>query len=248
MQENKYNDDVFFEKYKKMLRSQKGLEGAGEWSTLKNILPDFKNKRVLDLGCGYGWHCMYSVQNGACSAVGIDLSQKMIDTAREKSKTYKNIEYKVLSIEDIDFAQNSFDVVISSLALHYIQDFETLCKKINLILTDKGSFIFSVEHPIFTAQGSQKWVKDNDGNNLFWAVDNYFYEGERKADFLGETVTKHHKTLTTYLNGLLRNGFEIKEIVEPMPDKNLIETIPEMKDEMRRPMMLIVNAKKHNKA
>lgn len=56
MPQNKYDDDAFFEKYAQMERSQKGLSGAGEWPTLKKMLPDFHNKKVLDLGCGYGWH------------------------------------------------------------------------------------------------------------------------------------------------------------------------------------------------
>ena len=46
--ENKYDDDIFFQKYSQMSRSQKGLAGAGEWETLKKMLPDFKGKRVLD--------------------------------------------------------------------------------------------------------------------------------------------------------------------------------------------------------
>ena len=54
MQENKYDNDVFFAKYCQMDRSQKGLEGAGEWATLEPMLPDFAQKRVLDLGCGFG--------------------------------------------------------------------------------------------------------------------------------------------------------------------------------------------------
>lgn len=45
-----------------MSRSQQGLAGAGEWETLKKLLPDFKEKRVLDLGCGYGWHCIYAME------------------------------------------------------------------------------------------------------------------------------------------------------------------------------------------
>ena len=57
MKENKYDDERFFQKYSQMLRSQKGLQGAGEWSELQKILPDFNGKQVLDLGCGYGWHC-----------------------------------------------------------------------------------------------------------------------------------------------------------------------------------------------
>ena len=47
MKENKYDDEVFFEKYKQMERSQKGLEGAGEWETLQALLPDFAGKRLL---------------------------------------------------------------------------------------------------------------------------------------------------------------------------------------------------------
>lgn len=55
MKENKYDDNIFFQKYSQMSRSQQGLAGAGEWETLRKLLPDFKDKRVLDLGCGYGW-------------------------------------------------------------------------------------------------------------------------------------------------------------------------------------------------
>ena len=61
--------------------------------------------------------------------------------------------------------------------------------------------------------------------------------------FLGEKVTKYHRTLTTYLNTLLSNGFIINHIVEPQPPENMMD-IPGMQDEMRRPMMLIVSANK----
>ena len=67
--ENKYDDDIFFQKYSQMSRSQQGLAGAGEWETLRKLLPDFKDKRVLDLGCGYGWHCIYAMEHGASSVV-----------------------------------------------------------------------------------------------------------------------------------------------------------------------------------
>ena len=48
MKENKYDDNIFFQKYSQMSRSQQGLAGAGEWETLRKLLPDFKDKRVLD--------------------------------------------------------------------------------------------------------------------------------------------------------------------------------------------------------
>ena len=65
MKENKYDNGGFFQKYSQMNRSIYGLEGAGEWSELQKLLPDFQGKRVLDLGCGYGWHCLYAAQHGS---------------------------------------------------------------------------------------------------------------------------------------------------------------------------------------
>lgn len=243
MKENKYDDEIFFEKYSEMGRSKEGLIAAGEWDTLKNLLPDFHGKHMLDLGCGYGWHCIYAMEQGADSAVGIDISNKMLKVAREKTK-FPQVEYQCTAMEDMDFPKESFDIVLSSLALHYIESFDFIAKKVYSFLKPGGVFIFSAEHPVFTAYGSQDWYYDDNGNILHFPVDNYYYEGKRTANFLGESVTKYHKTLTTYLNGLLENGFEIRNVVEPMPTPEMMETVPGMKDEMRRPMMLIVSAVK----
>ena len=243
MKQNKYDDDVFFNKYSNMERSKNGLEGAGEWYELKKMLPDFKDKMVLDLGCGFGWHCRYAAENGAKSVIGIDISQKMLSEAKSKTK-YGNIEYICMPIEDIDFPEESFDVVISSLALHYVKSFEDVLVRVYKCLSKGGDFVFSVEHPIFTAQGPQDWYYDGKGNILHWPVDHYFTEGIRNAKFLGEEVIKYHRTLTTYLNSLIKLGFEITGVVEPKPAENMLNTVPGMLDELRRPMMLLVSARK----
>jgi len=243
MKQNKYDDDVFFNKYSNMNRSKNGLEGAGEWHELKKMMPNFKDKRVLDLGCGFGWHCRYAVENGARSAIGIDISQKMLSEAKSKTK-YGNIEYICMPLEDIDFPEESFDVVISSLALHYVKSFEDVLVRVYKCLSKGGDFVFSVEHPIFTAQGPQDWYYDGKGNILHWPVDHYFTEGIRNAKFLGEEVIKYHRTLTTYLNSLIKLGFEITGVVEPKPAENMLNTVPGMLDELRRPMMLLVSARK----
>lgn len=242
MQENQYDNPVFFEKYSQMPRSKEGLNGAGEWETLKGLLPDFAGKRVLDLGCGYGWHCIYALEQGAKSVTGIDLSEKMLAVAREKTRS-PQARYLRMPIEEIDFAENSFDIVLSSLALHYVASFEEVAKRVSRCLTAGGAFVFSAEHPVFTAHGTQDWYYDAEGKILHFPVDNYFYEGERTARFLGEEVVKYHKTLTTYLDGLLTNGFEIRRVAEPQPPAHMME-LEGMRDEMRRPMMLIVSARK----
>lgn len=243
MKENKYDDEKFFEKYSRMDRSVKGLAGAGEWHALKKMLPDFKGRRVLDLGCGFGWHCRYAAEHGAAAVVGIDISAKMLEEARLKTHS-DIIDYIRVPVEEINFPNGSFDIVFSSLTFHYIESFENICRKIYDVLSDGGDFVFSVEHPVFTAYGTQNWYRDEDGNILHWPVDRYFSEGRRHADFLGEEVVKYHKTMTTYINTLLKTGFALKELTEPMPSDEMLETVPGMKDELRRPMMLLIAAKK----
>ncbi|QNM06705.1 class I SAM-dependent methyltransferase [Qiania dongpingensis] len=242
MKENKYDNDIFFEKYSGMERSKQGLAGAGEWEILEPLLPDFHGKRVLDLGCGYGWHCIYAMEHGAASVTGIDLSEKMLEVARKKT-AYSQVRYIQMPIEEIDFEKDSFDVVLSSLAFHYVKSFPETLDKVSSCLVSGGDFIFSAEHPIFTSYGTQDWYYGASGEILHFPVDRYFYEGERKARFLGEEVTKYHKTLTTYLETLLTGGYELLHVVEPQPPARMM-SMEGMKDEMRRPMMLIVSARK----
>lgn len=241
MKENKYDDEDFFNRYSGMSRSADGLKGAGEWHAFRRLFPDLKGKRLLDLGCGFGWHCRYAVEQGAVSALGIDLSRKMIEGAKQRNSS-PFIEYRCMAIEDYEYPETSFDVVVSSLAFHYLESFDDICRKVNRTLVPGGSFVFSVEHPVFTAYGTQDWIYDEASNPLYWPVDHYFREGKRTASFLGTEVTKYHKTLTTYMAGLLNNGFEITGVVEPEPDKALFGVIPGMENELRRPMMLLVSA------
>lgn len=242
MKENKYDNEVFFRKYSEMLRSQKGLAGAGEWPALQKLLPDFSGRRVLDLGCGYGWHCKYAADHGAAYVLGTDLSERMLERAAAQNGG-TGIEYRRAAMEDLQFPEGSFDVVLSSLALHYVQDFHQMTKNICAWLKSGGVFVFSVEHPVFTAYGSQDWYYGEDGQILHFPVDNYYIEGVRDAVFLGEHVIKYHRTLTTYLDALLQSGFTLTHVVEPQPPKDML-SLPGMRDELRRPMMLLVAAQK----
>ena len=243
MKQNKYDDPVFFEKYSRMERSQRGLEAAGEWTILRAMLPDFRGKRVLDLGCGYGWHCSYAARQGALSVIGVDISEKMLEKAR-KEHGAPNISYIRAAMEDADFEPSSFDVALSSLAMHYVPSFEGIAEKVRGFLAPGGDFVFSAEHPVFTAEGSQDWFYDAGGNILHFPLDRYFDEGLRNTRFLNEEVVKYHRTLTTYIQTLIGCGFEITGVQEPRPPEHLLKAYPSMAEELRRPMMLIISARK----
>ena len=217
MKENRYDDKEFFLAYSRMMRSEKGLEGAGEWPELERHLPDFSGKRVLDLGCGYGWHDAYAVQHGAEYVLATDISSRMLERAMEINSN-SAIEYRRVAMEDLELPDSSFDIVISSLAFHYISDFPSMARKVHSWLRPGGAFVFSAEHPVFTAEGSQDWCYGEDGD-----------------------IKQYHRTLTTYVRSLLSAGFRILDIAEPQPPESMME-LDGMKDEMRRPMMIIFSA------
>ncbi|MBQ1271160.1 MAG: SAM-dependent methyltransferase, partial [Clostridia bacterium] len=99
-----------------------------------------------------------------------------------------------------------------------------------------GVFLFNIEHPTFTAGVNQQFAADGT-----WPVTDYYYPGERITDFLGHEVKKYHHTLTQILNGLLKIGFVIEAVEEAMPPEQWRDQMPE---EMKRPMMLLVRARK----
>lgn len=237
---NEYDNKDFFEEYAKMPRSREGLIAAGEWHQLKPLFPNLEGKNVLDLGCGYGWHCKYSVEKGAARVLGLDLSKKMIEEAKKRNMD-ERIEYNVCGIEDYEYPENAWDFVVSNLALHYIKDIEDIFQKVHRTLKPKGVFLFNIEHPVFTAGVGQDWIYTKEGKPQYWPIDNYFMSGERKTHFLGCDVIKQHHTLTQILMGLLNNGFEIDVVEEAKPSKEMM-SIPGMKDELRRPMMLLIKA------
>ena len=237
---NTYDNEMFFEEYGKMSRSRYGLSAAGEWHQLKPLFPSLQGKTVLDLGCGYGWHCAYAVEQGAVQVLGLDLSRKMIEEAKRRN-TRAQITYRVCGIEEYEYPETMWDCVVSNLALHYIENLEKLFQMVYRTLKPHGVFIFNIEHPVFTAGVGQDWIYTEAGTPKYWPIDDYFIPGERHTHFLGCDVVKQHHTLTQILMGLLHHGFELKAVIEAEPSEELME-IPGMKDELRRPMMLLVKA------
>ena len=232
---NQYDNPEFFAAYSQMPRSQYGLEGAGEWHQLEPLFPELSGKTILDLGCGYGWHCKYAADHDAASVLGIDQSSLMIEEAKRRNPS-ERIEYRVCDIHEFDYPEETYELVVSNLVLHYIKDLQQIYRLIHRTLKPGGVLLFNIEHPTFTAGVNQQFSADGT-----WPVTDYYYPGVRTTHFLNHEVKKYHHTLTQILNGLLQTGFVIEAVEEAMPPEQWRGQMPE---EMRRPMMLLVRARK----
>lgn len=85
MTQNIYDDPGFFEGYSRLQRSINGLAGAAEWPAIRALMPDMKGLDVVDLGCGFGWFCRWTAEQGAASVLGLDVSEKCWN-ARERKR------------------------------------------------------------------------------------------------------------------------------------------------------------------
>src|SRR5271166_2692224 len=150
MTQNIYDNPEFFEGYSRLGRSVDGLDGAAEWPALRALLPKMRGLSVLDLGCGFGWFCLWAREQGAAEVLGIDVSEKMLARARAAT-TDAAITYAKADMERLDLPEASFDLAYSSLALHYIENLDGLLANVHGALVPGGNLVFSVEHPIFTA-------------------------------------------------------------------------------------------------
>ncbi len=238
MTQNIYDNETFFEGYSQLPRSIHGLDGAPEWAALQALLPDLRGRRVLDLGCGFGWFCRWARAHGAASVLGIDVSERMLARARTETRD-PVISYVRTDLERLDLPAGSFDLAYSSLALHYIENLASLMARVHAALVPGGKLIFSVEHPIFTAPANPGWSADASGRKT-WPVDSYLSEGPRSTDWLAEGVIKQHRTLATYVNMLLQCGFAISHIDEWAPTEDQIASQPAWADERQRPPFLLV--------
>ena len=217
MTQNVYDDDEFFEGYSRLPRSVEGLDGAPEWPALRAMLPDLCGRKVLDLGCGFGWFCRWVREQGVAQVLGIDVSEKMLARARATTQD-EAITYTRADMEQLELAPGSFDLVYSSLALHYIENLDGLMAEVYRSLVPGGSLVFSVEHPIFTAPAEPGWSTDAAGRRI-WPVD-------------------------SYLNMLLRRGFALRHVEEWGPTEEQIAAHPQWADERQRPLFLLIGARR----
>ena len=238
--QNIYDDAGFFEAYSGLLRQQHGLDGAPEWPTMRAMLPDsLDGKRVLDLGCGYGWIARWAEANGASEVVAVDVSQKMLDRAHEFDDEGRIVYVRA----DVDAYEpdGSFEIVVSSLTLHYLARLDEVFERLAASLTAGGRFVFTCEHPIYLAPAEPRFVEGSAFPE--WPVSRYHVEGERHTNWLGTTgVVKHHRKIDTYFRLLTDAGFVVTDLVEWGPSPDDLAAHPDWQIELERPMILMIGA------
>ncbi len=242
MAQNIYDSPAFFEGYSRLDRSVRGLDGAPEWPAIRAMLPEMRGRRVVDLGCGFGWFARWARGQGAAHVLGLDLSENMLARARRDTDD-AGVRYERADLETLELPDAAFDLAYSTLAFHYIVDFDRLARVVFRALARGAWFVFTIEHPIYMASMQPGWMARGDGGKV-WPVDSYAREGARTTDWLAQGVAKHHRMLGTTLNALIGAGFVLRRVEEWHPTATQIAAQPALAEEMERPMMLLISAQR----
>ena len=241
--QNIYDNEVFFEGYRKIRENPLSANEMEEKPALYSLCPDLEGKAVLDLGCGCGEHCAEYQRRGASKIIGVDISEKMLSVAKAE---HPEISFIRGDMSDLSFIDGRFDAVFSSLAVHYIEDFPALVRQIYGMLNPGGYFIFSQENPLTTARiGGHEWARDENGNVLYMKLSDYGRPGKRVTTWIIDGVIKYHRTFSDVVNALADAGFVIEKMLEPVPTEEHIRLDPKKEKDFHKPNFLLVKAKKY---
>jgi SAM-dependent methyltransferase len=204
------------------------------------LLGSVKNKTILDLGCGDAKFAVELLEMGCASYTGIEPSTKMLELAWQNlSGTGGNVEQS--TIEAWTYPPKTFDVVISRLALHYVEDLEEAFRNIHKTLKPNGRFVFSMVHPVITSSDKSR---ENNAVRTSWIVDDYFRQGPRRVRLQNDYVTQYHRTLETILLSLQEAGFIFEQLREACPKPENFTDRELLERRMRIPLFLILSATK----
>jgi SAM-dependent methyltransferase len=142
-------------------------------------------------------------------------------------------------IEDFDAPSRSLDLVVSRLALHYVDDVGAVLRRVFAALATGGRLVFSVEHPIIT---SSDQASRRGGPRQAWVVDDYFVTGRRETDWPGSRVVKFHRTVEDFVRLIQSAGFRLETLREPGPNRERFTDADELSRRQRIPLFLLLSA------
>lgn len=110
-----------------------------EWSWLSSHIGDLSGKTVIDIGCGNG-ALMKELAPKAAKGIGLDISEAILDRARDMNRSFGNVEFRQLDGPQLPLEDRSVDVAVSLLSFRYL-DWDPLMDEIKRVLKPGGKVL-----------------------------------------------------------------------------------------------------------
>jgi SAM-dependent methyltransferase len=180
-----------------------------------SLAGDVRGLRVLDAGCGSGAHAAELIARGA-AVTGVDLSAGLLEIARRRLGPGVPLHRGDLS-QPLPFGESAFDLVLSSLVMHYIADWAPTLREFRRVLAPGGRLVFSTHHPFM-----DMWISGSDDY-----LGTYQFTEEWEQDGQPMTMRFWHRPLRAMLAELRGCGFSVEEVAEPGPAPEMAATHPD---------------------
>ncbi|GAA3113091.1 methyltransferase [Streptosporangium carneum] len=208
-----------------------------EEPTFLEELGTVRDLRVLDLGCGDATLGRALLAAGCRSYLGIDGSAEMVRAAAVNLAGSSGRVEK-MDIEEFAAPSGTFDLIVSRLALHYVDDLTPVLSACWRSLSPGGRLLITVVHPVITSHEAHQSTREA---RTDWVVDDYFHTGARRRDWLGSTVTWYHRTIEDYVTALTRAHFAITSLRECAPRHDRFDgDVAELARRRRVPLFLLL--------
>jgi ubiquinone/menaquinone biosynthesis C-methylase UbiE len=186
---------------------------------IADLVGNVDGLRVLDAGCGSG-PIFADLRAGGAIVTGIDASEGMVQQAILRLGDDANVEVGDIG-KPLPFDDSSFDIVVASQTLHYLEDWDFTLAEFRRVLKPGGRLIVSEEHPSATFLG----------NRLSGGSAEYFGVRARAEEWtFGGTNARlvfWDRPLHAMTDAFAAAGFRITKISEPAPSAAAYELFPE---------------------
>lgn len=168
---------------------------------------------IIDLGCGEGYCTRELASRGARSITGVELSQEMVDIAREQeAELRQGITYRQGDVTALDDADATYDLAVGVFVYNYVSIAQMLAsfREVFRVLRAGGHFVFAVPHPAFSfirREHAPPFFFDVGGSGYFSGRDTQFQGEIHRRTGVALPVQMVHKTIGDYLDGLRAAGF-----------------------------------------
>jgi ubiquinone/menaquinone biosynthesis C-methylase UbiE len=165
-----FNTSNGYKAWSKTYDSMPNLLIEVEEPVVRSLIKNYKPGDAMDVACGTGRYSEYLNSLGH-KVTGIDISSDMLFKARKYRN--KNIKFLRGNFTKIPAKNNSFDLIVCTLALTHIPNIDKVFSEISRILRPKGHIIISDIHPWLVALGGQAEFFDESGKHSY--IQNYIH-------------------------------------------------------------------------
>jgi len=111
---------------------------------------DIRNRKILDIGCGFGWFELHAIKRGAAYIEGIELTRDDLKTAKRYIGN-AGIAFRVGNAMELPYKDSSFDTVVSWEVLEHLPENSEarMFKEVRRVLKERGVFYLSVPNDSF---------------------------------------------------------------------------------------------------